>query len=77
MTEKQYADRVRRYLGWRGFEAQIQHELAVWVERRTLEGFSQAEVALRAEELLLGLQVVLPRSAAFTRLLQSLCRRAE
>jgi hypothetical protein len=39
VTEKQYADRVRRYLGWRGFDAQIQHELAVWVEQRTLEGF--------------------------------------
>jgi len=77
VTEKQYADRVRRYLGWRGFDAQIQHELAVWAEQRTLEGFSQAEVALRAEQLLLGWHVVLPRAAAFARLLQSLCRRAE
>jgi Domain of unknown function (DUF4158) len=63
VTEKQYADQVRRYLGWRGFDYKIQHELADWVEQRTLEGFSLAEVALRAEELLLGLQVVLPRSA--------------
>ena len=77
VTEKQYADRVRRYLGWRDFDAQIQHELAVWVEQRTLEGFSLAEVALRAEQLLLGWQVVLPRAAVFARLLQSLCRRAE
>jgi hypothetical protein len=77
VTEKQYADRVRRYLGWRGFDVQIQHELAVWVEQRTLEGFSLSEVALGAEQLLLGWQVVLPRTAVFTRLLQSLCRRAE
>jgi TnpA family transposase len=77
VTEKQYADRVRRYLGWRGFDVQIQHELAVWVEQRTLEGFLLSEVALRAEQLLLGWQVVLPRTAVFTRLLQSLCRRAE
>jgi Domain of unknown function (DUF4158) len=77
VTEKQYADRVRRYLGWRGFDARIQHELAVWVEQRTLEGFSLVEVALRAEQLLLGWQVVLPRAAAFARLLRSLCRRAE
>jgi Domain of unknown function (DUF4158) len=76
-TGKQYADRVRRYLGWRDFDAQIQHELAVWVEQRTLEGFSLAEVALCAEQLLLGWHVVLPRSAVFARLLQSLCRRAE
>ena len=34
VTEKQYADRVRRYVGWRGFDAQIQHELALWVEQR-------------------------------------------
>ena len=39
VTERQYADRVRRYLGWRGFDAKIQHELAVWFEQRTLEGF--------------------------------------
>ena len=52
VTEKQYADRVRRYLGWRGFDAKTQHELAVWVEQRTLEGFSLAEVALLAAELL-------------------------
>jgi TnpA family transposase len=77
VTEKQYADRVRRYLGWRGFDAKTQHELAVWVEQRTLEGFSLAEVALRAEELLLSWQVVLPRAAVFARLVQSLCRRAE
>ena len=77
VTEKQYADRVQRYLGWRGFDYKIQHELADWVEQRTLEGFSLAEVAPRAEELLLGLQVVLPRSAVLARLLQSLCRRAE
>lgn len=77
VTEKQYADRVRRYLGWRDFDYKMQRELADWVEQRTLEGFSLAEVALRAEELLLGLQVVLPRSAVFARLLQSLCRRAE
>jgi TnpA family transposase len=77
VTEKQYADRVRRYLGWRGFDSQAQHELAVWVEQQTLEGFSLVEVSLRAEQLLLGWQVVLPRAAVFTRLLQSLCRRAE
>jgi hypothetical protein len=31
VTEKQYADQVRRYLGWRGFDYKIQHELADWV----------------------------------------------
>jgi hypothetical protein len=47
------------------------------VQQRTLAGFSQAEVTLHAEAMLLSRQVVLPRVPVFVRLLQSFCRRAE
>ena len=76
-TETEYTDRIRRYLGYRSLDSQLQRELAAWAEQRTLEGLALAEVALRAEELLRGWLVVLPRVAVFERLLQALCRRAE
>jgi hypothetical protein len=76
-TESEYADRLRRYLGFRSFNREVQQNLAVWIEQRTLEGLSPQEVARRAEELLQSWLVVLPRALVFARLVESQCHRAE
>jgi hypothetical protein len=76
-TETEYAERIRRHLGYVRFHPDLQHELANWVADRTLEGISIEEVTQQAERWLRDRCVVLPRATVFTRLLLGQCRRAE
>jgi TnpA family transposase len=76
-TETEYAERIRRHLGYVGFHADLQRELANWVAERTLQGISVEEVTQQAERWLRARCAVLPRTAVFARLLAVLCRRAE
>ena len=75
-TETDYAERIRRYLGYVRFHRDLQRELADWAARCTLEGLSIEEVTQQAERRLRQGCVVLPRAAVFTRLLGAQCRRA-
>jgi TnpA family transposase len=76
-TESEYAERIRRYLGYIRFHRDLQRELAAWVAGRTLEGLSAEEVTQQAERWLRERCVVLPRAAVFARLIAGQCRRAE
>jgi TnpA family transposase len=76
-TESEYAERIRRYLGYVRFHRDLQHELAAWVAGRTLEGLPAEEVTQQAERWLRERCVVLPRAAVFARLIAGQCRRAE
>ena len=75
-TETEYAERIRRYLGYVRLRREVQRELAEWVTERTLQGLSVEEVTQQAERWLRGRCVVLPRAAVFARLLAAQCRRA-
>ena len=76
-TETEYAERIRRHLGYIRFHADLQRELANWVAERIPQGISLEEVTQQAERWLRERCVVLPRSAVFARLLAAQCRRAE
>jgi hypothetical protein len=76
-TETEYAERIRRHLGYVRFHADLQRELANWVADRTLQGISIEEVTQQAERWLRDRCVVLPRAPVFMRLLRGQCRRAE
>jgi len=60
-TETEYAERIRRYLGYVRLHREVQRELAEWVTERTLQGLSVEEVTQQAERWLRGRCVVLPR----------------
>jgi hypothetical protein len=76
-TESEYAERIRRYLGFVRFHRRLQQEIAEWVRDRTLQGLSVEEVTQQAERWLRERCVVLPRAAVFARLVAAQCRRAE
>jgi Domain of unknown function (DUF4158) len=76
-TETEYAERIRRHLGFVRFHRDLQREIADWVRDRVLEGLSLEEVTQEAERWLRERCVVLPRAAVFARLLAVQCRRAE
>jgi site-specific recombinase XerD len=76
-TETEYAERIRRHLGYVRFHPDLQRELANWVAERTLEGMSVEEVTQQAERWLRARCVVLPRAVVFARLLATQCRRAQ
>jgi hypothetical protein len=76
-TETEYAERIRRYLGFVRFHRDLQREITDWVRDRVLQGLSVEEVTQQAERWLRERCVVLPRVPVFARLLTVQCRRAE
>jgi hypothetical protein len=51
-TESDYAERIRRYLGYVHFHRDLQRELADWAASCTLEGLSIEELTQQAERRL-------------------------
>ena len=76
-TETEYAERIRRHLGFVRFDRNLQAEIAGWVGERALQGLSIEEAAQQAERWLRERCVALPRAAVFARLIAAQCRRAE
>ena len=76
-TESEYRERLRRYLGLREFDQSGRDRLSVWVSERMADGEAPSGIASQAEKIVCGWRYVLPRAAAFARLVYSFCARSE
>ena len=62
-TEREQAQRIRRYLGLAQFDQSAAAELRDWLRQGAAEGRSAAELLARAEDKLRGWHIMLPAPA--------------
>ena len=70
-TEREQAQRIRRYLGVRDFDSAAETDLREWLRQGVVEGRGVAELLLRAEERLRSRQIMLPGASTLDRIVHS------
>ena len=75
-TEREQAQRIRRYLGLRDFDADAETGLREWLQHGVVEGNGPAELLLRAEAHLRGRHIMLPAVSTLERIVHSEVSRA-
>ncbi|MBV8419935.1 MAG: Tn3 family transposase [Hyphomicrobiales bacterium] len=70
-TEREQAQRIRRYLGLRDFDAGAEVELREWLRQGVAEGRGSAELLLRAEDRLRSRRIMLPAASTLDRIVHS------
>jgi TnpA family transposase len=70
-TERVQAQRIRRYLGLRDFDAKADTDLRHWLRQGAVEGRSAAELLLRAEDRLRSRRIMLPAASTLERIVHA------
>ena len=76
-TESEYQQRLRCYLGYRPFDADIQAELESWLEQKARAGAASPQLLLYAQDVLRSWQVIPPAVSTLERLVASVAARAQ
>lgn len=70
-TEREQAQRIRRYLGLRDFDAKAEAGLREWLRQGVVEGHGPTELLLGAEERLRTWRIMLPAASTLDRIVHS------
>jgi hypothetical protein len=76
-TESEYQQRLRHYLGYRSFDADIQTELERGLEQKARAGAASQQVLEYARDVLRSWQVIPPAESTLERLVASVTTRAQ
>ena len=75
-TERVQAQRICRYLGLRRFDKAAETNLREWLAQGAIEGRTNSELLIKAEEKLRAWQVVLPGASTLDRIVTSIVANA-
>lgn len=76
-TESEYQQRLRSYLGYRPFDANLQVELERWLEQKARTGVASHRLLDYARDVLRSWQVVPPAMSSLERLIASITAHAQ